>query len=141
MALNTRKAVEEVKAILESMDYFNKVSVGRVEDLTTETVFPSVYINMDTDINEQNGKMRNDGGEYDRILLITLSLHIDLTNEDDLYYLDIRDSVEEAILKDNLLWESVIDRDVVGSRWDTGQNFPRKQGEVSLRLFTRACVS
>lgn len=138
--LNTKLPITELKAILEAMNLFAKVSVGKVEDLVTETTLPSIYITLDSDINENNGQMRTDGGEYNRILIVTLQIHLDQTNEDDLYYLDVRDMVESAILKDSLLWQSVIDRDVVGSRWDKGQNLPRKQGEMALRLFTRGCV-
>lgn len=139
--LNTRKGVEEVKAILEAMDLFNKVSTAKVEELTTETIFPSVYITLDADINEPNGKLANDGTEYNRILLITLQVHLDLTNEDSLHYLDVRDAIETAILKDTGIWSNVVDRDVIGSKWDTGQNYPKKQGEIALKLFTRACVN
>lgn len=139
--LNTKKVVEEVKAILEGMNFFDKVSTSKVTPLTSESSFPSVYISYDNDINENNRKMRNDGGEYDRITNLTLEVHLDLTGEDDLYYLDVRDMIEEVILKDNLIWQSVIDRDVVGSRWDNGNNLPLKQGEIALLLFTRACVN
>ena len=139
--LNTRKGVEEVKAILEAMDLFNKVSTAKVEELTTETIFPSVYITLDADINEPNGKLAMDGTEYNRILLITLQVHLDLTNEDGLHYLDVRDAIETAILKDTGIWSNVVDRDVIGSKWDTGQNYPKKQGEIALKLFTRACVN
>ena len=139
--LNTRKGVEEVKAILEAMDFFNKVSTAKVEELTTETIFPSVYITLDADINEPNGKLAMDGTEYNRILLITLQVHLDLTNEDSLHYLDVRDAIETAILKDTGIWSNVVDRDVIGSKWDTGQNYPKKQGEIALKLFTRACVN
>ena len=138
--LNTKLPITELKAILEAMNFFAKVSVGKVEDLVIETTLPSIYITLDSDINENNGQMRTDGGEYNRVLIITLQIHLDQTNEDDLYYLDVRDKVESAILKDSLLWQSVIDRDVVGSRWDIGQNLPRKQGVMALRLFTRGCV-
>ena len=139
--LNTRKPIEEIKAILEAMNFFNKVSVGKVEPLISDSNLPAVYVSFNNDINESNGKMRNDGGEYDRMLYITLEVHLDLTDEDDLYYLDVRDMIEEAILKDSQLWSAVVDRDVVGSKWDNGSNLPRKQGEMAIILFTRACVN
>jgi len=138
--LNTRKPIEEIKAILEAMNFFNKVGIGKVEPLTSDTNLPAVYVSFNNDINESNGKMRNDGGEYDRMLYITLEVHLDLTDTDELYYLDVRDMIEEAILKDNQLWSAVVDRDVVGSKWDNGSNLPRKQGEMAIILFTRACV-
>lgn len=138
--LNTRKPIEEIKAILEAMNFFNKVGIGKVEPLISDTNLPAVYVSFNNDINESNGKMRNDGGEYDRMLYITLEVHLDLTDTDELYYLDVRDMIEEAILKDNQLWSAVVDRDVVGSKWDNGSNLPRKQGEMAIILFTRACV-
>ena len=138
--LNTGKPIEEIKAILEAMNFFNKVSVGKVEPLTSDSNLPAVYVSFNNDINESNGKMRNDGGEYDRMLYITLEVHLDLIDKDDLYYLDVRDMIEEAILKDSQLWSAVVDRDVVGSKWDNGSNLPRKQGEMAIILFTRACV-
>ena len=138
--LNTRKPIEEIKAILEAMNFFNKVSVGKVEPLISDSNLPAVYVSFNNDINESNGKMRNDGGEYDRMLYITLEIHLDLTDKDDLYYLDVRDMIEEAILKDSQLWSAVVDRDVVGSKWDNGSNLPRKQCEMAIILFTRACV-
>ena len=138
--LNTRKPVEEIKAILEAMNFFEKVSAGKIDPLTSTQTLPAVYISYDSDINEPNGKLRNDGGEYDRMLYLTLEVHLDLTDKDDLYYLDVRDMVEEALLKDNQLWQSVVDRDVIGSKWDTGANLPKKQGEIALVLFTRACI-
>lgn len=140
MTLNTRKPIEELESILKAMDFFTVVSTGKVEPLVSETSFPSIYISFDSDINEPNGKMRNDGGEYNRIFAITLEIHLDLSEEDNLYYLDVRDMVEEAILKDSQFWNVVIDRDIVGSKWDNGQNLPKKQGEIGLVLFTRACV-
>lgn len=138
--LNTRKPIEEIKAILEAMNFFNKVGIGKVAPLISDTNLPAVYVSFNNDINESNGKMRNDGGEYDRMLYITLEVHLDLTDTDELYYLDVRDMIEEAILKDNQLWSAVVDRDVVGSKWDNGSNLPRKQGEMAIILFTRACV-
>lgn len=138
--LNTRKPIEEIKAILEAMNFFNKVDVGKIEPLISDTNLPAVYVSFNNDINESNGKMRNDGGEYDRMLYITLEVHLDLTDTDELYHLDVRDMIEEAILKDNQLWSAVVDRDVVGSKWDNGSNLPRKQGEMAIILFTRACV-
>lgn len=138
--LNTRKPIEEINAILEAMNFFNKVSVGKVEPLISDSNLPAVYVSFNNDINESNGKMRNDGGEYDRMLYITLEVHLDLIDKDDLYYLDVRDMIEEAILKDSQLWSAVVDRDVVGSKWDNGSNLPRKQGEMAIILFTRACV-
>ena len=87
-SLNTKLPITELKAILEAMNFFAKVSVGKVEDLVTETTLPSISITLDSDINENNGQMRTDGGEYNRILIITLQIHLDQTNEDDLYYLD-----------------------------------------------------
>lgn len=139
--LNTRKPVEEIKAILEAMNFFEKVSVGKIGPLTSTQTLPAVYISYDSDINEPNGKLRNDGGEYDRMLYLTLEVHLDLTDKDDLYYLDVRDMIEEALLKDNQLWQNVVDRDVIGSKWDTGANLPKKQGEIAIVLFTRACVN
>lgn len=139
--LNTRKPVEEIKAILEAMNFFEKVSVGKIDPLTSTQTLPAVYISYDSDINEPNGKLRNDGGEYDRMLYLTLEVHLDLTDKDDLYYLDVRDMIEEALLKDNQLWQNVVDRDVIGSKWDTGANLPKKQGEIAIVLFTRACVN
>lgn len=140
--LNTKKPVQELQEILRAMNFFNDVSVGKVRDLTAETNLPNIYIKYENDINQNNGKMSGaNGEEYDRILAITLELHLDLTNQDDLYYLDVRDMVEEAILKDNQLWSVVIDRDVVGSKWDSGANLPFKQGEIGLILFTRACLN
>lgn len=140
--LNTKKPVQELQEILRAMNFFNDVSVGKVRDLTAETNLPNIYIKYENDINQNNGKMSGASGEeYDRILAITLELHLDLTNQDDLYYLDVRDMVEEAILKDNQLWSVVIDRDVVGSKWDSGANLPFKQGEIGLILFTRACLN
>jgi hypothetical protein len=139
--LNTRKPVEEIKAILEAMNFFEKVSVGKIDPLTSTQTLPAVYISYDSDINEPNGKLRNDGGEYDRMLYLTLEVHLDLTDKHDLYYLDVRDMVEEALLKDNQLWQNVVDRDVIGSKWDTGANLPKKQGEIAIVLFTRACVN
>lgn len=138
--INTKKGITEVKAILEAMNFFNKISVGSPIDLPSEKIFPSAYIAFDSDINQPNNQMVSNGGEYDRILLITIVVALDLTNEDDLYYLDVRDRIEEAILRDTTIWDSVVDRDVLGSVWDVGQNYPRRQGEVALRLFTRSCV-
>lgn len=140
--LNTKKPVQELKEILMAMNFFNEVSVGKVKDLTAETNLPNIYIKFENDINRNNGKMTGaSGDEYDRMLAVTLELHLDLTGQDDLYYLDVRDMVEEAILKDSQLWSVVIDRDVVGSKWDSGANLPLKQGEMGLILFTRACLN
>lgn len=139
--LDTKRAILEIKAIIEAMNFFEVVGIGKVKPIVEETVLPSIYICYDYDLNELNGKMRKDGGEYDRILYLTLEVHLDLTNQHDLYYVDVRDRIEEAILRDSPLWNVVIDRDVIGSKWDKGINLPKKQGEITLEIFTRACIN
>lgn len=141
MALNTKKPIEELKQILEAMNFFEKVSLGQPVEITKEESFPAVYINLDADINEENGKMTGlSGREYDRMLMVTLKFNVNTDGSGELYHLDVRDKVEETILRDQPLWQHIIDRTVEGSRWDKGASAPKREGEMGLVLFTRADI-
>jgi len=138
MVLESRKPIEELYEILESMNLFEVISYSPVP-LTQETKFPSAYIVVDGTLNTNNGKMATDGREYNRMIYPTVLLNID-TEGDPLSYLDIYDRVEASILADSELWRVVIDRDVIASKWDSGEQSPKRQGEITLELFYRKTI-
>lgn len=134
-----RQAVEELKSILEYSQLFKNVSVAKRKALTEEDNFPSCYVKVDGTLAELNGNIGVKAGcEYDLYLDIRLILNLQL--EDDLDYLDMESDVVEAILIDNPLWNVVVDRDFIGSSWDSDANYPKKEGELgfSIRLRSQA---
>lgn len=135
---SSRAPIEELKAILEAMNLFQRVGYKPIP-LSQETQFPSAYIVVDATLNEGNGKQTTDGGEYNRFIYPTVMVNID-TGADPLAFLDVFDEVESAILKDSKFWNVVIDRDVLASKWDSGDATPKRQGEITLELFFRKCL-
>lgn len=138
MVVETRAPIEELYAILDSMNLFEVIEYKPVP-LSQETKFPSAYIVVDGTLNMNNGKMATDGREYNRMIYPTVLVNID-TEGDPLSYLDIYDRVEKAVLSDNQLWNVVIDRDVIASKWDSGEQSPKRQGEITLELFFRKTI-
>lgn len=134
-----RVAVEEIKKILEYSQLFQNVSTGKRKALTEEDNFPSCYIKVDGVTAELNGNIGVQAGcEYDLYLDIRLILNLNM--QDSLDFLDIESDVVEAILTDNPLWNVVLDRDYIGSGWDSDANYPKKEGELgfSIRLRSQA---
>lgn len=132
-----RVAVEEIKSILEHSGLFQVVGTGKRKALTEEDNFPSCYIKVDGTTAELNGNMGVKAGcEYDLYLDVRIILNLNLS--DDLEFLDMESDVVQALLTDNPLWSNVLDREYVGSGWDSDANFPKKEGELGFSIRLRS---
>ena len=134
----TKKVIQELQSILEYTKFFQKVSTEPKKDLTQEDVFPSVYLHINGTVNKLNGLNTITGCEYNRQMIVELHVNLDLENSLD--FLDVYDLVETAVLEDSKLWEFVIDRNVNGSTFDDGKEYPKKSGVIFVSLFYRSTI-
>lgn len=132
-----RIAVEEIKKILEHSQLFLNVSTGKRKALTEEDNFPSCYVKVDGVNVVLNGNMGVQAGcEYDLYLDVRLIVNLNL--QDDLDFLDIESDIVQAILTDSPLWNVVVDREYIGSGWDSDANYPKKEGELGFVIRLRS---
>jgi len=135
----TRKVVQEIKDILTYSKIFKKVNISKNISLTQEDTFPSCYIKVEGTSAELNGNIgTTEGCEYDRVIILRLLIFLDM--QDELEFLDYQDDVEKAIITDNPLWKIVLDRDFIGSEWDSDTSYPKKEGELAFLLKWRSDV-
>jgi len=135
----TRDIANEIKSILEYSKIFKKVDIGNKKSLTQEDTFPSCYLKIEGTSAELNGNMGTDVGcEYDRVMVIRVLIFLDM--KDELEFLDYQDKVEKAILSDNPLWKIILDRDFIGSEWDSDTSYPKKEGELAFLMKWRSNV-
>jgi hypothetical protein len=137
MAYQTRFILEDLKAIIEAEDYFQKVSIEKLVPLDQEEVFPSCYIVNHTNTFEFNGRATTGTTGYDANLLITLCINLNMETE--LEYLDVQDMIMRAVLRDSKIWRYVLDRDIKLATWDFNERFPKKEGQITFEFKHRLC--
>ena len=132
-----RVVVEEIKAILESSGIFRRVSTGKITPLTEENTFPSCFVKVDGTSATLNGNIgTNVGCEYDMYMDVRLVINLEL--QDDLDFLDVESDVVSAMLSDSGIWSVIIDREFIGSGWDSDANYPKKEGELGFSVRYRS---
>lgn len=136
--VETKEPIQEIEAILESLEYFYKIDIDRVQNIEEVKNFPSVCIKTEGTKNELNGAMTNNGCEYDRIILMNLYVNLEVQDKYEIY--DVYDKIETAILGDSKLWNVVLDRDIIGSEWDDSKYYPKRQGIITLALKFRSSI-
>ena len=135
----TKKIIEELKSIIEYSKIFNKVDIGVKKSLTQEDIFPSCYIKVDgVSVEDREVLSVSKGCEYDRYIIVRFLIHLNM--EDDLEFLDYQDSLEKAIITDNPLWKFIVNRDFIGSEWDSDTSYPKKEGELAFLIRWRSNV-
>ena len=137
MAYQTRFILEDLKAILEAEDYFQKVSTEKLVPIDQEDVFPSCYIVNHTNTFDFNGRSTTGTTGYDSTLLITLCINLNMETE--LEYLDVQDMIMRAVLRDSKIWRYVLDRDIKLATWDFNERFPKKEGQITFEFKHRLC--
>jgi hypothetical protein len=130
----TEVVLQELKGILESTRVFRKVSLEKVKPITEEDVFPSVYIGLYGEGYKPNGIKTSSLKGYDVALFVELTIN---ARGDD--YLDIKGTIEKAILNDSKLWNEVLDRDLIKVEYDTNQYLPKKSFSMLVQLVYRTC--
>ena len=135
----TRKVIEELKSIIDYSKIFSKTEIGIKKSLTQEDIFPSCYIKVDgVSVEDREVLSVAEGCEYDRYVIVRFIMYLDM--EYDLEFLDYQDKVEKAILTDNPFWKYIVNRDFIGSEWDSDTSYPRKEGELAFLIRWRSDV-
>ena len=135
----TKKIVEELKSIIEYSKIFNKVDIGNKKSLTQEDTFPSCYIKVEgVSVEDREVLSVPEGCEYDRYMIVRFLIFLDM--EYDLEFLDYQDKVEKAILTDSPFWKYIVNRDFIGSEWDSDTSYPKKEGELAFLVRWRSNV-
>lgn len=130
--LDTKILVNEVEAVLKANTDLEVVSTGKVVSLAAETAETAVYISADSIAIELN-KPSTTMNAYDRHLFVSLYCNINVEDDDLLVY-DIADSVERSLLKDNALWTSIVDRDIVAVNFDNQEHYPKRAVTLLLDI-------
>lgn len=130
-----KNVLRDLKEILEAIPEVAVVSLGKPRDLNSETVFPTLYINPLSGVydNNKNTKCLNGYDSYELVRVI-----VNMECHDELDFLDLRDSIINAVLDDSAIWKVIVDRDLVNWTNDDFDNYPKKQFEVGFEFRLRA---
>ncbi len=130
-----KKVLSDMKEILSTIPALNKVRHGKSMALGVEDTFPAAYIQPASDVYELNTQGTSVAA-YDNYFFIRVLLNIN--NEDDpLYWADIRDLVIRAVLDDKLIWDEIVDRDIVSVVYDDFENDQKNALEVIFEFRLR----
>jgi len=133
--INTRKLVEELKAILGANTDITFVSTGALTPLASETNDSAVYISVEN-IAANNERMNTNASGYDRHMLVNLYCNYDGT-DDALGIYDFVDSVEQCILNDSSIWGNIVDRDLIAVEFDNQEHAPKRAVTLLFDLHFR----
>jgi len=115
----TQKVLTELKAILIVSKLKPLVSINELQSTSEATGDVLVDISLETVLFSLNKSSTGRDG-YERTFLINVHVLANCKN-DKLRLFDIVDELENDILKDNELWSTVINRDVVSINFDHGE--------------------
>ena len=132
-AVETRKLIEELEAILKANSAIDKVSTGALVALAQEVEEVAVYISV-MNIALEPTRMTTGTSGYDRHMLINVFCNVNC-EDDPIRILDVTDNIEASILKDSKLWTSIVDRDLVAITYDDQEHSP-KRGATMLFDFS-----
>lgn len=112
----TRQALEELQKLISANKLSPIVTINELEPLASVTDEVRVDIALETVLFTLES---NDIGRkgYRRTFLVNLFVAADCST-DRLILMDVVDSIESSILSDNILWEKIIDRDIVSVTYD-----------------------
>lgn len=132
---DSRKIVEELKAVFAANADVSFVSTGAVEPLASESHDVAVYISPEEIATEPVFNTTKSNG-YNRHMLVTLFCNVDCT-DDNLRVFDIADSLERSLLTDTAIWGSLIDRDIISIVFDNQQSVNKRTVSVLLDVMYR----
>lgn len=123
--------LEDLKKILETVPSINKVSHGKAEPLTSESVFNSIYIvpEVSTFENRVNKKSLSSYVETFPVTLV-----INTNNVQPLDYLQVERDIINYVLDDSKIWTKLLDREVSTVGYDRYDNFPKKEFVIQFEF-------
>lgn len=131
--------LEQLKEVVKSTKLFNKVSFGRVIELSEEKEFNSCYILEFDEETEHSGLVSDAPCAYDKRM--TVDFHLNLSFEYELEYKDIEAYFEKIMLTDSEVWTKaeILDRVPMYSAWDNNELFDdgKKQGMLRYQIWYR----
>ena len=123
-----------LKEVLETIPGINLVSHGKPAPLNTDTHLPAIYIvpTNEAFVNTKNTKALCG---YDNYVYLKLVVNMECTY--DLEWINLRHAIIDAVLSDNDIWKSIVDRDVVATVHDDFDNYPKKAFQIAFEFRLR----
>lgn len=113
----------DIEEILNTIPGINKVSQGKAQPLTTESIYTSVYIVPEVD----NFSLARAGvgvSAYDNTFYVRLEVNMRCST--DLEWVQVRRLLIDTMLGDTAIWTNIVDRDIVSVAHDGYDNHPYK---------------
>lgn len=129
------KTLMSLQSLLEAIPGVKYVSQGKPIALTIDNNLPSIYIICTNEgyVNTLNKKTLCG---YDNYVYVKLIVNMEC--QYDLEWVSFRSLIIDSVLKDQEIWESIIDREVVATVHDDFDNHPKKTFQVAFEFRLRA---
>ena len=127
--MTTRQQVlKDMKEILQAVPQIEFVHIGKPRSLPEEDTFPAAYILPASEVFQVDRQGLSLAG-YDTSYLVRVILNI--SNElDDLYFGEVIDAAIRGVLDDTLVWNQIINRDIVSVTYDEFGQEPKSSAEL-----------
>ena len=135
MAYQTKEVLIELQSILKANKLQPRVTVNELIPLAELTTDISVDIALESVIYDQDA---NSSGKSGYLRSFLINIHIGVYCKDELLRLmDVVDSLEGSILRDNALWEVIIDRDISTVTYDHAKSLPYRGATILMEARIR----
>ena len=121
--------------ILSNVQGVSNVSMGRPNAISEESNWNSIYV---LPVSEVFEPYKNGTGEDAYNQVIFIKLVINSQHDDELEVFSLRSDISNAILDDTILWENVVDRDLVSVVYDEFEYAPKRQFEMVFQVIGRS---
>jgi len=133
----TAEILDELEAVLKASTLLDAVHVSLpTTPIVQETSHVAAYVQLIKTIPRLSSPSPEmDGYDFHGMFLITLN--VDCQGDKNLVY-DVVDGVQRAILNDSMIWNKLIDRDLIAVEYDNAEFSPKRVAtcvlEVQYRL-------
>lgn len=114
----------ELQQVLEAVPSINKVSHGKPEPLSSETIFNSIYIMPEVTSFKNRSNTKCKAGYYE---IFPVSLFINSNNTNPLDWVKLEDDIIRYVLDDTKIWKTIVDRELVTVGYDRYESFPKRE--------------
>jgi hypothetical protein len=123
-----------LKEVLETVPGVNFVSNGKATPLSIDDKLTSVYIipTNEAFVNTHNKKSLCGYDNY-----VYIKLHVNMECQYDLEWVGMRTKLINAVLSDNDIWKSIVDRELTSTVHDDFDNYPKKSFQIGFEFRLR----
>lgn len=130
------EVLEDIRKILETVPYIQKVSHGKPLPVQLEERFNAAYIALDS-ITYKPAKYGHGIESYDKYLYVKVIVNT-LNDKDELSWALLHDDIIRIILDDTIILSKLIDRNIVASGFDEYGEYPKKSMELMFEFRIRS---